>query len=209
MHSRSKALWTDYAHEFEELWGIEPGDAWHFGNLGGFLFDAECQELGSAAYRTSVILPIRNAFYNAFITPKRWNVLSKCELKEPILDYGCGVGFLLRWLKREGYDELYGYEVEGVQKRVLRNVTARDGIKIWDNNTPSHFGTILCLNVLEHLTDPLPTLTRLRSMCNNLIANCADDPDRLQHTLNSKEIEDIKASLREHGELYGDLSCRL
>jgi len=58
-------LWDVYADEFKARWGMDREVAAIIGARSKSLFSAEFKENGVDSYRTSVVLPIRNAFYAA------------------------------------------------------------------------------------------------------------------------------------------------
>lgn len=186
---------------FHARWKIPEFGAAYLGDFGGVIFSAEYAEHGSTAYKNSLILPLRNAYYSACCIERRWADLQKLDLPEPILDYGCGVGFMLRWLAELGFQQLYGFELDGVQKRVTKEYLESHGVLHWEGEPPT-FGTVLCFNVLEHLEEPLKTLEWLRTLSPNVIANCALDLDKPQHAAPVGELEKVLESLHEHGEAF-------
>lgn len=163
------------------------------------LFRAEFIENGPAIYGTSVILAIRNAFYAASVMDKRWPILSRMGLAEPILDYGCGVGFQLLWLKRMGFGDLYGYEIPGVQHRIMSAMLSKHGIGEWREGR--HVKTVVCMNVLEHVEEPVGMLERLLSIGDRVIANICTDHDS-PHIASHEDLEKCRAILSERGTLY-------
>jgi SAM-dependent methyltransferase len=189
------AIWKQYVDIFYDMWGIDESSLSLIGHAGGKITNIEYAERGEKHYSDSVVVPIRNTLYSCHQLDSRWGKLKNRILTQPILDYGCGVGATLELFRWNGYKDVYGYEVEGVQKRVLE----RTGIPVWDKATPSRFGTVVCTNVLEHLPNPTETLDYLRTLSDNLIANCAmsDQPD---HIAPVKEREAINNSLVERGE---------
>jgi len=190
------AIWDEYADIFNQFWGIDKHKAMLIGFAGGDISEIEYQEYGDRVYTKSVITPIRNAFYSCADIDKRWERLKEGgRLKEPILDYGCGVGTLLRFLQWKGYEGVYGYELPGLQTRVMDAMS----IPRWDRNTPYKFGTVICTNVLEHLADPWHTLNYLRCLSDNVIADC-DENDQPDHIAPMSVRREINKSLKETGE---------
>jgi len=63
-----------------------------------------------------------------------------------IIDYGCAVGFLLEGLQRQGFKHISGYDISDWATGQLQN----KGIKIAQEGC---FDTIICLDVLEHMTN--------------------------------------------------------
>jgi hypothetical protein len=131
----------------------------------------------------------------------RWeNHLSKRELKTPLLDYGCGVGFQLVYLKKKGFKNLYGYELPGPQHRIMSEVFRHNGIKLWKGEKME---TVLCSHVLEHVEDPEALLEKLRGIGNQLYANCDESPD-LAHIAPNEVRKRVNDSLRSRGELNNE-----
>jgi len=197
-------IWTRYARVFEHKWGLSKLASDYLGLVGADMGVAEFRVHGIQYYKHSLAVPLRNAWYMATVMDGRWEVLRHCTLKEPILDYGCGVGYTLVWLVEHGYaaDQLYGWDVEGPQRQVTQEMFENEGINWWDEKSPTHFGTILCLNVFEHLPKPMDTLLWLRSSCDNLIANCDTSNDG-DHTTSVNERQKVLQSLHNAGELWG------
>ena len=204
MDSRSRRIWKVYADIFKRRWGIDEQTSEFIGMASKNLFAAEFKEHGHDAYRTSLVLPIRNSYYASQVTEKRWGYLKCMKLESPIFDYGCGVGFLLLWLKDVGFTDLHGYEVPGVQRDVLSDVSPEHGIVI---NAPlplNYVHTSICLNVLEHLEKPLLTLDFLKSHSKQVIANVCLDREEASHVAPLDELKECELLLRQWGTLYED-----
>lgn len=193
-------IYTEYLGAFNRLWGLNTGECLWSG-INRTLFTAEFMENGPEVYSKSILLPLRNAFYSMCVMGNRWeNHLSKKELKTPLLDYGCGVGFSLVYLKKKGFKNLYGYELPGPQHRVMSEVLRHNGIKLWRGEKME---TVLCSHVLEHVEDPEALLEKLRGIGNQLYANCDESPDPA-HIAPSVVRERVNGSLRERGELSNE-----
>lgn len=97
------------------------------------------------------------------------------ERAEPIrwLDFGCGAGGMLKYLRdrakiRVGKVdlrlEISGFDVGSYAGRLA----AIDGFKIWSSNElyalPEAFDIITCIEVVEHLNEPLPTFELLAQL---------------------------------------------
>src|SRR4051794_29598251 len=89
------------------------------------------------------------------------------ELPRPpgrVLDVGCGAGGTSVGLRAAGADELVGIELDGaaaeLASAVLDRVVNAAVEQALDEDLGS-FDTVLCLDLLEHLTDPLTVLRRL------------------------------------------------
>jgi methyltransferase family protein len=171
------------------------------GLAGRSLIEAEYTEHGPDYYRTSLAIAVRNVFYQACRMTERWRILRGMGLREPILEFGCGVGFMLRWFQEHGLHNLAGLEVPGFQRSLVEPYLARHGILMPEALT-GRWGTIVCINVLEHLPDPMATLTELRAHTDHVIANC-DDHDGPGHDASTRDARQaVIASLRSKGELF-------
>jgi len=199
---RAFDIWQGYARIIKHQLGLDEVVCDHLGHLGASVGVAEYLANGPSYYQTSVVAPIRNAWYGATSIERRWAALQQRSLIPPILDYGCGVGFTLVWMAECGYSpsHLYGWDVPGAQRRVAQAAFDRDGVQWWDERSPSTFGTIICLNVLEHVPSPLDTLGYLHSMTTNLIANCDTDADG-DHVAPVEERIEMRRLLLERGQL--------
>lgn len=191
-------VWNVYANEFKERWGIDHAVSAVVGARSKSIFAAEFHEHGAKSYKSSVILPIRNAFYAASQADERWEKLSGAALVEPILDYGCGVGVQLLWLKRHGFRDLYGHELPGIQRSIMASVFQKHGINVWAGEPVK---TILCLNVLEHVADPVAMLTGLMKEGRRVIANICTDHDS-PHIAPHDKLEECRKMLEASGGLY-------
>lgn len=83
-----------------------------------------------------------------------------------ILDIGCGDGSLLKFMKELGW-ETYGIDFNEVSTRYAREVLGLDVFsgRLEEVNYPEDFFDIIILfHVLEHLSDPLETLERIRPL---------------------------------------------
>jgi 2-polyprenyl-3-methyl-5-hydroxy-6-metoxy-1,4-benzoquinol methylase len=74
-----------------------------------------------------------------------------------VLDFGCGLGGLPRYLQRAGWDAV-GFEDEGFAKEWMNS----HGLRTVDELKPESFDVIFAVEVVEHLVDPLPVLRSLR-----------------------------------------------
>lgn len=194
-------IYTEYLGVFNRLWGLNSGECLWSG-VNRNLFNAEFMENGPSVYSTSILMPLRNAFYSMNVMQKRWeNHLSKLDLKTPLLDYGCGVGFQLVYLKKMGIDNLYGYEPPGPTNRVMSEVFRYNGIKLWKDEKME---TVLCSHVLEHVEDPEALLEKLRGIGNQLYANCDESPDPA-HIAPNEVRKRVNRSLKERGELNNEI----
>lgn len=74
--------------------------------------------------------------------------------KSLILDYGCGNGLLIQYLKEKGFINAYGYDPYG----------ASHSFGNADVLEYAPFNYIILQDVIEHLDDPNPTLEQLDSL---------------------------------------------
>ncbi len=77
---------------------------------------------------------------------KSFNLINK---KTSIMDYGCAVGFLMEGFHSLGYKKIYGYDISKWATREAKN----KGLKILKKIEPRFFNIMICLDVLEHMTD--------------------------------------------------------
>jgi 2-polyprenyl-3-methyl-5-hydroxy-6-metoxy-1,4-benzoquinol methylase len=92
------------------------------------------------------------------------------SLKRPlgrVLDVGCGAGGLARGLRSAGATAIIGVEVQTAAAVEARKVLDEVFALPVEQALPElngTFDTILCLDVLEHLVDPLDVVSRLRKL---------------------------------------------
>jgi len=102
------------------------------------------------------------------------------DLDAPILDLGCGDGYLLGFLSRQGHRSLMGIDrspgqVERSRDRVPEaEIVHGDALELLGERE-ARFGAIVCIDVLEHLSrdelvETLPRLTRALLPGGSLIA---------------------------------------
>jgi 2-polyprenyl-3-methyl-5-hydroxy-6-metoxy-1,4-benzoquinol methylase len=203
---RQYKLWKMYADAFKRRWGFYEELSEFIGISGGDVFEAEFQEHGPICYSNSVALPVRNALYQMFLIATRWPRLREMGLAAPILDYGSGVGYTSLWLWSKGYQDLYCYEPPGIQREIMEDVFKDlPNISVWDENTPAHFSTVLCTNVLEHAEDPLGLLNKLYGLGSRVIADvCIDRDDEPQtpHVAPKNDLRKCQDILLENRGLY-------
>lgn len=197
--------WNDYCEIFKSRWGFDKILCEYIALCGGDLFEAEYSEQGESAYTNSVCLPIRNASYQMFMIKYRWPKLREMGLAKPLLDYGCGSGFLLKWLWQVGHENLYGFEPPGIQREIMTEVFKEKDIMVWDEKYPNKFKTIICLNVLEHVEGPMKMLEYFYSMSNRVIADiCIDEDEHEQtpHIAPKEELFECRKILVRKGTLF-------
>jgi len=203
--------WNDYCEIFKSRWGLDKIICEYIALFGGGLFEAEYSEHGEGAYARSVCLPIRNANYQTAMIRERWPALREMGLATPLLDYGCGCGFLVRWLSGRGYKDLYAYEPPGIQREIMKEAFAGRDITCLvcpptaDKVVPDKFKTIICLNVLEHVEKPMEMLEYFYSMSNRVIADiCIDKEEHAQgpHIAPKDELRECRKILIKRGSLF-------
>lgn len=74
--------------------------------------------------------------------------LSLSNKNDHILDYGCAIGFLIKGLEKLGFENVYGYDISSWAKEQA----IKKDIKIVQKKKMD-FNIIICLDVLEHMTD--------------------------------------------------------
>ena len=87
-----------------------------------------------------------------------------------ICDVGCGTGYLMNYLERSG--RFPDCELTGVDFQVADSLAQGGGrikyLQAWVEELPfpdSHFDTVICTHVLEHILDIRAAITELRRVC--------------------------------------------
>ena len=104
-------------------------------------------------YKNYPIFDLKNKPFTNFTLSKRVKRLKKLGLKksDTILDYGCGSGIMIYFLKKIGYKNAIGYDK--YNKKFLNE-------KILDNK----YDFIICQDVLEHSENPRLLLEKITKM---------------------------------------------
>jgi hypothetical protein len=68
---------------------------------------------------------------------------------QPILDYGCAVGFLMQGFKQIGYNKIHGVEISNW----ARSVTESKGFTVFDPKNIPQQNLVFFLDVLEHIPE--------------------------------------------------------
>ena len=100
----------------------------------------------------------------AVTVPLSTSVPASLQRDTPILDFGCGSGLWLLRMKHLGFSNLFGHDFDyGIWKDIRdRGISISTG-EI-DNIPKVPFGCVRLHHVLEHLPNPIETLTRLGQM---------------------------------------------
>lgn len=84
-----------------------------------------------------------------------------------VLDVGCGAGGTARGLRAAGATEIVGIELVpeiAAEAREVMDAVIIGAVEDALEELDGPFDTILCLDVLEHLVDPIPVLRALREL---------------------------------------------
>jgi len=186
-------IYEEYLREFKKRWGLDTQEALSLGAYSKPVLSAEFEIRGKSMYQDSVLMALRNARYQAYTAKLRYYSLTKLRLANRVFDYGCGVGFLTKYMTAAGHDAV-GYDLPGIQTDVARSV----GCRIQDPTPKNLKGrTIICLNVIEHLEEPLAFTRWLVDTGCQVIANvCMDRCDK-QHIAPYGELVQCKDLLQE------------
>src|SRR5215471_7536832 len=101
---------------------------------------------------------------------------------EPILDFGCGSGVLVKALRARGLDA-HGLDVQAMGPFVEPEV--KQWITLYDGSYPSaiptgSFATVICHQVLEHIPEYADTLTELARLTRDRLILSVPDHSVLQ-----------------------------
>lgn len=192
-YNGTAAIYRDYLSVFEGQFGLSRGLADMLAHYGEEACEAEFRAIGSRVYTGSLLTCVRNAMYQAAVVEERYERLIQLGIKTPVLDYGCGVGFLCRYLESRGIEPCYGYELSGLQTKVA----GAAGVMLW---TRQPVATVTCFNVLEHESDPVMMLNRLRQY-GRVIANICTGKKHA-HIASEDKLMECKRMLESDGGLY-------
>lgn len=77
------------------------------------------------------------------------NKLQLVDETSTFMDYGCAIGFLMEGFKELGYRNVYGYDIS---KWAVAQARKRN-LNILNNLESRSFDVMICLDVLEHMSD--------------------------------------------------------
>ena len=158
-------LGTEIVHSIELAWD----------NSSIFFKDGleiACREPHYAGLRATADVLGRNGIYsfgppNAGVHPEVAAMALK--LRPPVLDFGCGIGALIRVMRSAGI-ESYGIELE--RPGILENLPEdmRPYVTLYDGSFPipfedNAFASVTCSEVLEHIPDYEGALQQMARVC--------------------------------------------
>jgi len=100
-------------------------------------------------------------FYNSYVFEK---LVSNTNLNNT-LDFGCGFGTLISYVKKKYNKEILGYDINENARAVLKEKNIKYINSL--NEINKGFDTIISSNVLEHLENDQKTLDQLNSLLKN------------------------------------------
>lgn len=96
--------------------------------------------------------------YNSYVFEK---ILSKTTLNN-VLDFGCGYGTLISYVKKKYNKEILGYDINENAIAILKEKNIKYINSL--NEINEGFDTIISSNVLEHIEDDEKTLNQLNNL---------------------------------------------
>ena len=97
-------------------------------------------------------------FYNSYVFEK---LVSNTNLNNT-LDFGCGFGTLISYVKKKYNKEILGYDINESARTVLKEKNIKYINSL--NEINEGFDSIISSNVLEHIEDDQETLNQLNSL---------------------------------------------
>jgi SAM-dependent methyltransferase len=94
---------------------------------------------------------------------RRLQSLSALQEATPWLDYGCGVGGLVQYLRGKGFSAAFGFEQGWSEKRLEERSVPHLRADDLDANQ-ERFDVVTAIEVLEHSIDPVGELRRIRAL---------------------------------------------
>lgn len=92
----------------------------------------------------------------------KYKMISSYSRNGKLLDYGCGNGIFLQFMKEKGFD-VKGFE----PNEIARNQAKEFGITLIDSlETDERFDVITLFHVLEHISNPEEILQKIKSLLN-------------------------------------------
>jgi len=98
-------------------------------------------------------------FYNSYIFEK----ILKSVIFGKVLDFGCGFGTFINYVKEHHNKEIIGYDINPKAVKELENKKNINFIKSLENSGQS-FDSIVSMNTLEHIKDDRLVLNQLNKM---------------------------------------------
>lgn len=167
--AEADAVFHQYLDLFGKKTGLERDQILALSLFSGALFELEFTYSQAKTWETSLCYFPRSICFGRNQIDQRWQTLEDIDLQGPILDYGCGAGFLAAYLKVKTGHRVYAYDTPGNQASLAKEFLTEFDVD-W-HEEGNHYGTILCYNVLEHIADPVAEVYRMRSMCDHLYTN--------------------------------------
>ena len=115
-----------------------------------------------------------------FLYKKTFDMFNYNE-KHTVLDIGCDYGFFCHEAKKKGAATVVGLEMNQETAKVSKEIAEiiGDGVEIVNGNVTDlannnleirdNFDTILLLNVVHHLTDPIDIISKVAQLCNKMM----------------------------------------
>ncbi|MBC7603999.1 MAG: class I SAM-dependent methyltransferase [Ramlibacter sp.] len=89
-----------------------------------------------------------------------WFKFTSVEMHSRILDFGCGTGNLLHYLRSNGFERLVGYDMFCKKRRLDPDLQISDQQPV---ELAGSFDLVMSHHALEHVPQPLETLSILKS----------------------------------------------
>ena len=103
-----------------------------------------------------------------------------------ILDYGCGVGFLIKAFKKIGFKKIYGFDISSWAKKYAKKLNCRIV-----NKTDGKYDMGIFLDVLEHMTDKEIKNVFKKTKFDKLLLRipCSEEPNSKKFYLKISRID--------------------
>lgn len=198
----SNEMLNAYAESVTQRLGLHPKAFFALGEIGNSVHAAEFLMLGPESYRTSVAMPVRNILYSYYSMDRVWMRLLHCglDVNQRIFDFGCGMGCLLYYLWLSGATDLWGWDVDGVQKELATEILTPLGVH-WGWSDRADW--VVSLAVFEHLARPTEAYERLRELGGRMILGFGMDPEPA-HIAPRDELLELQKRVVADGGFYLD-----